>query len=60
MHANEQGAKGAKYILQLHNVIIANDRANVRPILTGIKCVDWPITKHAAWSMLTIRRNNVR
>jgi len=37
----------------VYNIIIANDRANVRPIRTGIKYVDWPITEHAGWSMLT-------
>ena len=37
----------------MYNIIIANDRANVRPIRTGIKYVDWPITEHAGWSMLT-------
>ena len=51
----------AKYILQLHSVITANDRANIRPIQTGIKRVDWPITEHTGHRyMLTIRRNNVR
>ena len=50
----------AKYILQLHSVITANDRANIMPIQTGIKCIDWPITEHAGWSTLSIRHNNVR
>jgi len=52
----------AKYILQLHNkcIIIINDHANIRPIRTGIKCIDRPITEHAGWSTLTIRCNNVR
>jgi len=47
-----------KYIFQLHNIIIANDRANVRHIQSGIKRVDWSITGHSGWSMLMIRCNN--
>jgi len=47
----------AEYVLQLRSVIIANDHANIRPIRTGIKRVDWPITEHARWSTLTIRHN---
>jgi len=37
----------AKYSLQLHSIIIASDRANVRSIRTGVKRVDWPINEHA-------------
>jgi len=51
----------AKYIVQLHNIMIANDRANVRLIQIGVKCIDWPITEHdAGCSTLTISRNNMR
>jgi len=50
----------AKYILQLHNVIIANNRANVRPIWTVVKRIDWPITEHAGWPTLTIGCSNVQ
>ena len=50
----------AKHSLQVHNITIANDRVNVRPIQTRIKGVDWPITEHAGWSTLTIRHNKVQ
>ena len=49
----------AKYILQLRNIIIANNHANVRPTWTGVKHIDWPITEHAGWPTLTIRCSNV-
>jgi len=49
----------AKYILQLHNIIFAHDHVNLRPMLTGIKRVDWPVTEHAGWSTLMVRCNNV-
>ena len=32
---------------------MANDHANVRPIRTGVKRVDWSITGHTGWYTLT-------
>ena len=42
-----------------HNIIIANDKEKERPIRTGVKYIDWPITEHTGWSTLIITCNNV-
>ena len=53
-HICNHAYMNAKYI------IITNDCANVRPVWTGIKRIDWSITEHVGWSTLTVRYNNVR